>query len=146
MAKNTLIRLIYTILIAVTLSGCEDDSYPVLLETDQVERLIGGEKAKTWYLETEIACEEDNASTFTRAIHADSVAVYTVKKGDILCPGKLGEDIIGSWEVFQSGNINHLNIFAEDTVRYEITLLTASQMRLKVEEEELRYFSTLVVD
>lgn len=139
-------KLIYTLLIGMAISSCEDDSYPILLETNQVERLLGGEEEKIWYPETDIICEEDNATIFTRTVHADSLAVYTVQKGEALCPGDSGQDITGSWEVLKPGNSHRLNIFAEDTLSYTIILLTASQMHLQTEEKEVRYFSPLVVD
>lgn len=119
--------------------SCTDDDYPVTLEAIQVQRLLTNDSSKVWIPVRGFQdCALDDAHKFTRSTAKDKLGEYLVLSGSILCEGE-GE-IKGTWEVVNENGNNTLKIHTPSTESYQITLITASKLRLLNNSQETREF------
>lgn len=132
-------RFIPHVLLALIFFSCGDDNFPVRLEKNQVMRLLTQNNSKTWTLSTAIDCQEDDILTFYKAADAKTLPEFIFSKGDIYCQGQAAEDSTGTWEVINTPELNQLRIYGEETVTYDIELLTAATLHLRTTTLELIY-------
>lgn len=121
--------------------SCTDDDFPVTLQSAQAQRLLTNDSSKVWVPvigQSFQDCAIDDQYKFTRSRIKDQLGEYWVHPGTILCDGD-GE-IKGTWEIIEENGKNQLSIHTSTTDVYQIDLITASQLRLLDNNQEIRTF------